>query len=248
MSACKQLITRSTQAPRVHHSNQSETGRHLTRRDTASPDTMNQGHMSDGGETRSTNNCSGFSRAPAPPSAAGGPTRVRRKPLPSKGHKKSRKGCLTCRSRRVKCSEIFPECGSCARLHLLCEWPDPIKATLAATQHAEQDVVLSSTATEANKTGNVAQRTSSPVSLSTPLRSTPGVLSMEDLRLFHHFLFHAYPPLPLGGVDIWRSVGAMSHEASIIRHFHTPTTMSSRMHLVRRVSLQLITKTSCVNS
>lgn len=158
-------------------------------------------------------------------------SRVRCKPLPRKGHKKSRKGCLTCKSRRVKCTETFPECGPCVRLSLPCTWPD--NNTLMEDEgrtHAEEAVPV---ATEAvpnrvyttttswqgpqgqgqGQQQQQLQRRPSPVE-STPLRSTRGVLAMEDLHLFHHFLFFAYPPLPSEGSSIWRNVSAMSHKVS----------------------------------
>lgn len=37
-----------------------------------------------------------------------------------KFHKKSRKGCLTCKKRRVKCDEKHPVCGGCDRMALEC--------------------------------------------------------------------------------------------------------------------------------
>ncbi|PSR84424.1 hypothetical protein BD289DRAFT_260942 [Coniella lustricola] len=39
------------------------------------------------------------------------------------GHRKSRNGCLKCKTRRVKCDEIQPVCGNCSRLCLDCAWP-----------------------------------------------------------------------------------------------------------------------------
>lgn len=46
------------------------------------------------------------------------------------------------------------------------------------------------------------------------LQSTPTLFSMEDLRFFQHFLFNAYPPLPIGGEMIWRGVAQTSHNVS----------------------------------
>ncbi|KAK7216050.1 hypothetical protein V2G26_004053 [Clonostachys chloroleuca] len=43
--------------------------------------------------------------------------------LTRRGHTKSRRGCLTCKRRRVKCPEDQPECSSCVRLGLICEYP-----------------------------------------------------------------------------------------------------------------------------
>lgn len=39
------------------------------------------------------------------------------------GHRKSRHGCITCKSRRVKCDEVRPVCGNCTRLKMACSWP-----------------------------------------------------------------------------------------------------------------------------
>ncbi|KAH8887678.1 hypothetical protein GQ53DRAFT_726027 [Thozetella sp. PMI_491] len=50
-------------------------------------------------------------------------TQARRKPIPRKGHRKSRRGCLQCKRRKVKCQETLPECGHCVRLGLACEYP-----------------------------------------------------------------------------------------------------------------------------
>ncbi|KAK4624474.1 Zn(2)-C6 fungal-type transcription factor afumD [Fulvia fulva] len=44
---------------------------------------------------------------------------------PKVGHKKSRKGCQTCKTRRVKCDEVTPECGNCQRLGLDCVYVTP---------------------------------------------------------------------------------------------------------------------------
>ncbi|KAL5336809.1 hypothetical protein BJX70DRAFT_389730 [Aspergillus crustosus] len=39
--------------------------------------------------------------------------------------KRSRNGCSTCISKKVKCDETRPFCARCIRLHLTCEWPPP---------------------------------------------------------------------------------------------------------------------------
>ncbi|KAK0120533.1 hypothetical protein ONS96_010739 [Cadophora gregata f. sp. sojae] len=45
-----------------------------------------------------------------------------RKTAPRLHHKKSRTGCQQCRARRVKCNEVHPTCGSCARHKTTCVW------------------------------------------------------------------------------------------------------------------------------
>lgn len=122
--------------------------------------------------------------ASATPSASGtelGRLPVRRRPIPRKGHTKSRRGCLNCKKRKVKCQETLPECSHCTRIGLVCEYPDGPSRELTI---------------------------SSP---SAPLQSTPTLFTGDDMRFFHHFLVNAYPPLPLSGDDIWRDVATMSH-------------------------------------
>jgi hypothetical protein len=63
-----------------------------------------------------------------------------RKPIPRKGHTKSRRGCLNCKRRRIKCNEVHPgeqieciqprystnyrlECKHCVKAGLQCEYP-----------------------------------------------------------------------------------------------------------------------------
>ncbi|KAL3479093.1 hypothetical protein BJX99DRAFT_90593 [Aspergillus californicus] len=50
-------------------------------------------------------------------------TRIRR-PRVERG-RRSRNGCSTCISKKVKCDEVRPHCTRCIRLHLACEWPLP---------------------------------------------------------------------------------------------------------------------------
>ncbi|KAI9164024.1 Sterol uptake control protein [Paramyrothecium foliicola] len=53
---------------------------------------------------------------------------IRRK-QPRKGHTKSRRGCLNCKRRRVKCQETLPECDHCKRLGLACQYPSDARRT-----------------------------------------------------------------------------------------------------------------------
>ncbi|QDS68130.1 hypothetical protein FKW77_010264 [Venturia effusa] len=41
--------------------------------------------------------------------------RVRNKPIPRKGHTKSRRGCFNCKRRKIKCQETQPACGNCEK-------------------------------------------------------------------------------------------------------------------------------------
>jgi hypothetical protein len=51
-----------------------------------------------------------------------GETWQRRKPVPRKGHTKSRRGCFNCKRRRIKCNEKHPRCNHCIKAGLQCEY------------------------------------------------------------------------------------------------------------------------------
>jgi Fungal Zn(2)-Cys(6) binuclear cluster domain len=48
---------------------------------------------------------------------------VKRRPIPSKGHTKSRKGCYSCKRRKIKCQETLPQCGHCLKAGYVCQYP-----------------------------------------------------------------------------------------------------------------------------
>ena len=102
---------------------------------------------------------------------------------------KSRRGCLCCKRRKVKCQEDLPECTNCKRLGFKCVYLG------SATSSSEL----------------------SPAPAA-PLRTVPGTFTMEDLRYFHHFLVTAYPPLPMGGDAVWKGVAALSHQYDFLVH------------------------------
>lgn len=118
---------------------------------------------------------------------------TKRRPIPRKGHTKSRAGCSSCKRRRVKCDLITPECGACHRLGLECQYLNKLGGQ--------------------SKPGDQASTTS----ISKPLRSDPVMFDMNDLNFFRHFLFEAYPPLPIDGFTVWQQASQLSHEVSLLR-------------------------------
>ncbi|KAK4147451.1 uncharacterized protein C8A04DRAFT_9004 [Dichotomopilus funicola] len=121
---------------------------------------------------------------------------VRRRPIPRKGHTKSRRGCFNCKRRKVKCQENRPECSNCTRIGLGCEYPDaPSRLYVAA------DSSLAAVP-----------------SPHAPLQSTPTLFTASDMRFFHHFLVSAYPPLPIRGDDLWREIAPLSHNYDYLMH------------------------------
>lgn len=111
---------------------------------------------------------------------------AKRKPIPRKGHKKSRAGCLVCKRRKVKCDEVAPGCGPCQRLGLACRYPGPSNAG----DESHSDAVIS---------------------VPKPLRNESPSFTMADLKFFQHFLFSAYPTFPVDGWGVWQDVSQLSH-------------------------------------
>ncbi|TDZ16354.1 Sterol uptake control protein 2 [Colletotrichum orbiculare MAFF 240422] len=57
-------------------------------------------------------------------------------------HRKSRAGCNTCKSRKVKCDEVQPQCTRCARLQIRCQYTTHQKPALLTEYDGLQDCVL----------------------------------------------------------------------------------------------------------
>ncbi|PTD01867.1 hypothetical protein HYE67_005931 [Fusarium culmorum] len=112
---------------------------------------------------------------------------TKRRPIPRKGHTKSRAGCSSCKRRRVKCDLVTPECGACCRLGLECEY--------------------------LNKPGHQTSTT-----ISKPLRTDPVMFDVNDLNFFRHFLFEAYPSLPIDGFTVWQQASQLSHQYDFLLH------------------------------
>lgn len=140
----------------------------------------------------------------------------RRRPIPRKGHTKSRAGCLKCKSRKVKCDELTPRCGSCQRLRLVCEFPSPNPSGIETTPKPNEDVGALATTT-----------------LAKTLETKPGTFSMTDLRFFQHFLVSAHPPFPIGGRLVWLGVSQMTHEVGVaLRCDICPHKLSTYCHVL----------------
>jgi hypothetical protein len=111
-----------------------------------------------------------------------------------KGHTKSRQGCFNCKKRKIKCQETQPACENCTRKSIECVYPAP--KTLAALR-------VSTTYSP------------SPIA-SIALQGTPTAFTLTDMRLFHHYLFEAYPHLPVGNDTTWLSqVPLIAHHVSV---------------------------------
>ncbi|PQE19778.1 C6 transcription factor protein [Rutstroemia sp. NJR-2017a BVV2] len=113
---------------------------------------------------------------------------------PRVGHKKSRRGCHNCKRRKIK-----------ANLYLVVIEIDnpsarkPILLVKTPKNHAKLQFA------GAIPYGN--------------LQSTPTTFSLDDMLLFHHFLLHAHPHLPVGSSATWiRDVPLLAHHNPHLMH------------------------------
>ncbi|KAF2012732.1 hypothetical protein BU24DRAFT_453089 [Aaosphaeria arxii CBS 175.79] len=59
-----------------------------------------------------------------------------------KGHRKSRHGCICCKSRRVKCDEARPSCANCIRFGIPCHFPNAGGNDQTAANRGSQGIGL----------------------------------------------------------------------------------------------------------
>lgn len=136
-------------------------------------------------------------------------TWAKRRPIPRKGHTKSRGGCANCKKRKVKCDEATPACGACRRLDYDC-------------LYFENKLQVKARREEPLKALIISQKPAKTLSCD------PSWFSLDDMRFFQHFIFSAYPSLPLDGWDIWREVSQMAHQVCRSATWGPAATKSNR--------------------
>ncbi|CAG7943787.1 unnamed protein product [Penicillium salamii] len=98
-----------------------------------------------------------------------------------RSHTKSRKGCLECKRRHVKCDEGIPKCTLCRKRRLECSYPPPNEdADSPQGSSINQDDLESSTAL----TGEL-----------------PPATRMLEARLFHQYMTSTYHTLAQDGLS-----------------------------------------------
>ncbi|KAK0099353.1 hypothetical protein ONS95_003574 [Cadophora gregata] len=114
-----------------------------------------------------------------------------------KGHTKSRTGCFNCKRARIKCKENRPSCDYCAHRDLKCEWPE----------------------IQINQAGTMIRKASTSSSISTNPSTQLPVFTIQDFRLFNHFIQSAYPSHPIGNDSVWRQeVPSISPDYDFLLH------------------------------
>ncbi|KAL4966388.1 Zn(II)2Cys6 transcription factor [Aspergillus stella-maris] len=125
-------------------------------------------------------------------------------------HTKSRRGCYSCKSRRIKCQETRPACANCVHKDLDCVYPVKVRAE-EPTPDRTQEQMQRQSPSKSSKGSCATLAFSSEISV-TPFTG-------DDLRFWHHFLVDARPHLPFGDEQNWLStVPAFAHDCPHLLH------------------------------
>ncbi|KFY05786.1 hypothetical protein V492_08299 [Pseudogymnoascus sp. VKM F-4246] len=109
-------------------------------------------------------------------------------------HTKSRRGCLNCKRRRIKCPENHPDCTQCTKRGLTCQWPE----------------------IQIEQTGNDGKRIAKAIPRQI---DSPNTFCLEDFRLFNHFVKECHPSHPLGNEEAWtHEVPSIAHNHEYLLH------------------------------
>ncbi|KAI1076256.1 hypothetical protein F5B20DRAFT_326905 [Whalleya microplaca] len=94
-------------------------------------------------------------------------------------HKKSRAGCLRCKQRRVKCDEVRPSCGSCARHMVECVYPSQVPSSAVGKSASTARAASRPPVYSANTSASPGLRTAAATSV-TSTRPIASILNAHD--------------------------------------------------------------------
>ncbi|KAL3482788.1 hypothetical protein BJX62DRAFT_221188 [Aspergillus germanicus] len=107
-------------------------------------------------------------------------------------HTKSRQGCYTCKSRRVKCDEVKPVCGACALRSEACGYPTSTARQARRERHHEPAGMAALDGQRPSAFLHGGSPRALDFNLPSPSVPTaemsPGSMNMVDLRLLSHFM------------------------------------------------------------
>ncbi|CBF70180.1 Zn(II)2Cys6 transcription factor [Aspergillus nidulans FGSC A4] len=146
-------------------------------------------------------------------SASNQPLRVAPKRLRAT-HTKSRQGCYTCKSRRVKCDEAKPICGACALRGEPCGFPPD---TSRQPRRERDDASGGTTSRQAQREPPSVSNARSPHALEFDLSPAPSnvaaeansqSMNMVDLQLLSYFMIHTGKNMSLipSRQKVWQTV------------------------------------------
>ncbi|KAI8661159.1 hypothetical protein NCS55_00985200 [Fusarium keratoplasticum] len=117
--------------------------------------------------------------------------------MPRLGYKKSRKGCLRCKQRRVKCDEKQP-CSACSRHGVACVFPEHPDAARSSSRSRDSDKNGSQTDLRRDWVSPSMSPDPFPYFAKFVTGQEPVEKStwLTDLELMHHYTFSTYLTLP----------------------------------------------------
>ncbi|KAL4749222.1 hypothetical protein BDW72DRAFT_214197 [Aspergillus terricola var. indicus] len=129
-------------------------------------------------------------------------------------HTKSRQGCYTCKSRRVKCDEAKPICGACALRGESCGFPPD---TSRQPRREKEDALPGATTRQARRGPPSVTNIRSPHALEFDLppapstvaaEASPQSMNMVDLQLLSYFMIHTCNNMSLvpSRQKVWQTV------------------------------------------
>ncbi|KAF7914333.1 uncharacterized protein EAF01_000739 [Botrytis porri] len=115
-------------------------------------------------------------------------------------HKKSRAGCQTCKTKKIKCDEAKPTCSFCEIRKLSCQYIQKVAKVNDTTSPKEhnQTTSLVKSSTHDWPVQSVDFSWDPRSAPFPPLRTATGVLSVMDLRMVHHYSTYTGPIVALG--------------------------------------------------
>ena len=121
---------------------------------------------------------------------------------PRLGHNKSRRGCVRCKTRKVKCDETRPQCLACSRHHLACEYDQfqHLTGQKAKTQHAVRS--KKAPPRQSSVTNSGTEESETPFGILSDFYGDleeafdPDSRRVLELRLLHYFSVVVAPTFP----------------------------------------------------
>ncbi|KEF60601.1 uncharacterized protein A1O9_02162 [Exophiala aquamarina CBS 119918] len=125
-----------------------------------------------------------------------------------RSHTKSRRGCFTCKTRKIKCDEGTPSCSHCVYRGSACIYPRTTEIGAGAGAIREPTIPGRIFVPFQPKVGVI------PASPSEKL-----VFTAQEMRFFHYFLTSMKHPLPIGNRAVWvHEIPQIAHEYPFLLH------------------------------
>ncbi|KAF9889026.1 hypothetical protein FE257_008003 [Aspergillus nanangensis] len=120
--------------------------------------------------------------------------------MPRKAHRKSRKGCIECKRRHVKCDEKRPICTNCTVSERRCEYAELFRGTFVAGPSPTSASRASTTTTSTSTTTPTPTIVSPSPHPYPPTFPADPPANLLHFSLFHHLYTETIPSLDEGSI------------------------------------------------